>query len=138
VNSQHHLFVCTTCASKWQNGRPIGTSGGKKLLDRLQQLQPEIDPNSEITITGVGCMSACSRNCAVAFTATGKHTYLFGDIPIDISDATLGDLLQCAKSYADRPTGDLPWAERPEPLKSGILAKIPPLATVDRDTIVAI
>ena len=25
----HTIFVCTTCASKWENGKPVGESGGE-------------------------------------------------------------------------------------------------------------
>jgi predicted metal-binding protein len=125
--NQHSIFVCTTCASKWENGRPVGTSGGKQLLDRLVRLQQDHNIASDLQIQPVGCMSACSRSCAIAFTSLGKHTYLFGDIPTDVSDDRLLDILHCADSYRSHSAGVLPWAERPEPLKSGILAKIPPL-----------
>jgi predicted metal-binding protein len=39
----------------------------------------------------------------------------------------LSNILDCAEKYYQHPTGILPWAERPAPLKQGILAKIPPL-----------
>jgi predicted metal-binding protein len=73
-------------------------------------------------------MSACSRSCAISFTAAGKHTYLFGDISASDPDISLTNILDCAAKYYQQPTGVLPWAERPDPLKQGILAKIPPLA----------
>jgi predicted metal-binding protein len=132
---QHSIFVCTTCASKWENGRTIGTSGGKKLLDRLQQLQQDLDLESQFQIQPVGCMSACTRACAIAFTSVGKHTYLFGDLPSDLPDDRLTDILECAKNYQAHPAGILPWADRPEPLKGGILAKIPPLEVSQLATI---
>lgn len=37
-NKQHTLFVCTTCASVWQDGKRVGESGGQQLLQQLQQL----------------------------------------------------------------------------------------------------
>jgi predicted metal-binding protein len=127
VNPQHCLFVCTTCGSKWENGRRIGTSEGELLLQELQALHQDWDLATEFPIQAVGCMSACSRSCAISFAAAGKHTYLFGDItPTDLSVA-LSNILECAEKYYQHPTGVLPWAERPAPLKQGILAKIPPL-----------
>jgi predicted metal-binding protein len=127
VNPQHCLFVCTTCGSKWEDGRRIGTSEGERLLQELQALHQDWDLAAEFPIQAVGCMSACSRSCAISFAAAGKHTYLFGDIaPQDLSIA-LSNILDCAEKYYQHPTGVLPWAERPAPLKQGILAKIPPL-----------
>jgi predicted metal-binding protein len=38
LNKQHTLFVCTTCASVWQNGKRVGESKGEQLLQQLQQL----------------------------------------------------------------------------------------------------
>jgi predicted metal-binding protein len=127
VNPQHCLFVCTTCGSKWENGQRVGTSEGERLLQKLQALHQTWDLATEFPIQAVGCMSACSRSCAISFAAAGKHTYLFGDIPATDVDIPLSNILDCAEKYYQHPTGMLPWAERPAPLKQGILAKIPPL-----------
>jgi predicted metal-binding protein len=127
VNPQHCLFVCTTCGSKWEDGRRIGTSEGERLLQELQALHQDWDLAAEFPIQAVGCMSACSRSCAISFAAAGKHTYLFGDIAPQDPSIALSNILDCAEKYYQHPTGVLPWAERPAPLKQGILAKIPPL-----------
>jgi predicted metal-binding protein len=127
VNPQHCLFVCTTCGSKWENGRRVGTSAGELLLEQLTVLHQDWDLAAEFPIQAVGCMSACSRACAISFAAAGKHTYLFGDIVSTETDVPLSNILDCAEKYYQHPTGVLPWAERPAPLKQGILAKIPPL-----------
>jgi predicted metal-binding protein len=128
VNPQHCLFVCTTCGSKWENGRRVGTSEGERLLQELQDLHQNWDLATEFPIQAVGCMSACSRSCAISFAAAGKYTYLFGDIPATDVDIPLNNILDCAEKYYQHPTGVLPWSERPAPLKQGILAKIPPLS----------
>jgi predicted metal-binding protein len=128
VNPQHCLFVCTTCGSKWENGLRVGTSEGERLLQELAALHREWDLAAEFPLQAVGCMSACSRSCAISFAAAGKHTYLFGDIPATDAEIPLHNILDCAEKYYQHPTGILPWAERPAPLKQGILAKIPPLS----------
>lgn len=127
MNPQHCLFVCTTCGSKWEDGRRIGTSEGERLLEELQAIHRDWDLATEFPIQAVGCMSACSRSCAISFAAAGKHTYLFGDIAPNDPSISLGNVLDCAEKYYQHATGILPWAERPAPLKQGILAKIPPL-----------
>lgn len=129
MNPEHCLFVCTTCGSKWEDGRRIGTSEGERLLAKLEELHQDWGLAAEFPVRAVGCMSACSRSCAISFAAAGKHTYLFGDIAIDDPNAPLSNILDCAAKYYQQPAGTLPWAERPAPLKQGILAKIPPLTT---------
>jgi predicted metal-binding protein len=63
----------------------------------------------------------------VSFAAVGKYTYLFGDLPANESESVEA-VLQCAAQYYAKPDGLLPWSERPQALKKGVLAKIPPLA----------
>jgi predicted metal-binding protein len=120
--TNHALFVCKTCASIWQDGKRVGESGGQKLLQQLQNLAQNWDLRHEFPIQEVECMSACSHSCVVAFTGQGKLTYLFGDLPVDGSAAAV---LECASKYYAKSDGLLAWAERPEPLKNGILARIP-------------
>lgn len=120
----HTLFVCKTCATVWKDGKPQGKSGGQQLLEELTKIHQNWELKAEFPIQEVSCMSACSHSCTVSFAAPGKYTYLFGDLPVqDSADA----ILDCAALYYQNPDGSLPWSERPEPLKKGILAKIPPL-----------
>ncbi|TAE61638.1 MAG: DUF1636 domain-containing protein [Nostocales cyanobacterium] len=120
----HSLFVCKTCASVWQDGKRIGESGGQKLLREIQETAENWELKDKFPIQEVECMSACSRSCVVAFAGEGKLTYLFGDLPVE---GCAEAILECASKYYDRPDGILPWSERPEPLKNGILARIPSL-----------
>lgn len=69
-------------------------------------------------------MSACNSPCVVTFAAAGKFTYVFGNLPVDGSASAV---LECASQYYAIIDRLLPWSERPEPLKKGIVAKIPPL-----------
>ncbi|BAY90445.1 MULTISPECIES: DUF1636 family protein [unclassified Tolypothrix] len=124
-NKQHTLFVCTTCASVWQDGKRVGESGGHLLLQQLQQLAQDWELQNQFSIQGVECMSACSHACVIAFQAQEKLTYLFGNLAVDDNASAI---LQCAIQYYTNPNGLLPWSERPEALKTGILAKIPPLS----------
>lgn len=125
MTTPHILFVCTACASVWKDGKRVGKSGGQELLEKLNELHKNWDLRDDFPIQEVECMSACSRSCAVSFAAAGKYTYLFGDLPVNESAAAV---LQCASQYYAKTDGLLPWSERPEPLKKGVLAKIPPLS----------
>ncbi|MCU0546528.1 MAG: DUF1636 domain-containing protein [Oscillatoriaceae cyanobacterium Prado104] len=126
ARAKHNLFVCTTCASVWKNGKREGKSGGQQFMENLSHLAKDWEFFDRFDIQEVECMSACSRSCAVSFAAAGKYTYLFGDLPANERESAEA-VLKCAGQYYEKSDGLLPWAERPEPLKKGILARIPPL-----------
>ena len=128
TNTQHVLFVCKACATNYIEGKPQGQSGGQQLLEQLQELHSDWELRDEFQLQEVGCMSACSRSCAISFVAAGKYTYVFGDLPAQESAAAV---LNCAKLYFANPQGYLAWADRPKPLKNGILARIPPLSLLE-------
>lgn len=125
MSTQHALLVCKTCGTVYAQGKPQGKSGGQELLEQLQELHSDWELREEFQLQEVQCMSACSRSCAVSFVASGKYTYLFGDLPANNSAEAV---LKCAKLYFENPQGYLAWAERPKPLKNGILARIPPVS----------
>jgi predicted metal-binding protein len=127
--TKHCLFVCTTCASVWQEGKKVGISGGEKLLDRLSHLHQDWELREDISIEPATCMSACSRSCAIALASAGKYTYLFGDLTADEDSLpdTCAAVLNCAGQYFTKPDGLLAWSERPELMKKGAIARIPPL-----------
>lgn len=128
--TQNTLFVCTTCASTWQDGKRVGTSGGEKLLEKLSHLHEDWELKEKFPIQPVECMSACDRSCTISFVAPGKYTYLFGDIgpEAETFSEICAAVLDCASLYYRKTDGMLPWSERPKLLKKGILARIPPLA----------
>lgn len=123
--SKHALFVCTTCASTWENGQRVGTSGGERFLELLAPKHQEWELREEFPLYPAACMSACSRPCAIAFAAPGKHTFVFGDLQPEAETAAA--VLACARQYREKADGLLAWKERPEKLKSGVIARIPPL-----------
>ena len=125
MNTQHVLMVCKTCATVYVEGKPQGKSGGQQLLEQLQELHSDWELREDFQLQEVQCMSACSRSCAVSFVSPGKYTYLFGDLPAQDSAAAV---LECAKLYFANSEGYLAWADRPKPLKNGILARIPPVS----------
>ncbi|MBZ8181129.1 DUF1636 domain-containing protein [Oscillatoria salina] len=127
MKTEHKILVCSTCASTWQDGKKVGISGGEKLLEELNQQNQVRSQTDKFAIESVKCMSACSHSCVVAFTAPGKFTYVFGNLSHDADriSTTSAAVLDCASLYCQKPDGAMPWVERPEPLKQGIIARIP-------------
>ena len=126
IRTKHCLLVCTACASVWKDGKREGKSGGQQFMDDLSKLAKDWELSDQFEIQEVECMSACSHACAVSFAAVGKYTYLFGDLPANEPESVEA-VLECASQYYAKPDGLLPWSERPQALKKGVLAKIPPL-----------
>jgi predicted metal-binding protein len=131
MNNQHILYVCTTCGEHAKNtqSNTVNQRGGEKLLERLQTLHRDWELRENFAIQAVKCMGVCERDCAVAFIAAGKRTYLFGNLPTDDSrlEDTASAVLNCAQQYHTQAEGVLSYFDRPELLKTRVLARIPPL-----------
>ena len=123
------IIICTTC-------RPAGASrdlpaAGEALLEAVQAATWDLDAalQARIRVRGQACMSGCSRACTIAIQAPGKFTYYFGDLTAD--ETTGAEVLACARLHAYSTDGNLLRKERPERLRNGILARLPPLVTID-------
>lgn len=129
MQSPHILFVCTTCASQYQDRKKIGESGGERLIAQLENAMQDWELASEFSLQPVQCLSTCSHACAIAFMAEDKLTYLFGDLPIAETQitSTATTVLDCAAQYHAHPEGLLSYKERPELLKNKVMARIPAL-----------
>jgi len=74
-------------------------------------------------VEAVECLSVCKRPCTVAVSSPGRWTYVYGDLdPASAADT----VLRGAALYAGTPDGIVPWRERPEALRKGVVARIPP------------
>jgi len=115
------LLICTRCRTAGAD--PEGPRAGAALLAATRSMAAA---DAFVRVQGVACLSGCKRQCAAALMAPGKVGYVFGDLPEDASGAA--DLLAVARAHAQRPDGYLPRSCRPERLRAGILARLPPLA----------
>jgi predicted metal-binding protein len=109
------VSVCISCrAAEGANDASPGS-------DLLTNLRERLPPG--VALRPVQCLSVCKRPATVALTGRGRYTYLFGDI-----DPACGvdDLLACIETYRTREHGYMLWRERPETLRRGVLARIPP------------
>ncbi len=125
--SDTEIIVCTTC-------RPPGASRelpaeGLALFEAVQEalLVCELDTGEHkgLQLRGLPCMSGCSRACTVTLQAQGKFTYYFGDLASDAE--TAAQVIACAQLHKHSADGNLARNTRPERLRNGILARLPPL-----------
>lgn len=119
------LIICTTC-------RTVATpndqrAAGEILFEAVQAAQAFGDqPEWEnVQVRAMACLSGCSRSCTAAYQATGKHSYLFGDLTA--SDDVARQLLNCAVLHHQSVDGSLPRDKRPAALVPSMIARLPPV-----------
>jgi predicted metal-binding protein len=111
-------FICVTCRGPaGDDDRP-----GRNLFDAVNARPP--DP--AITVVPVECLSVCKRPCTIALVAQGKWTYVIGDLE---SEGSVDDILTMAARYTQTADGIVPWRERPQSFRKGVVARIPALST---------
>ncbi|MEO1732792.1 MAG: DUF1636 domain-containing protein [Pseudomonadota bacterium] len=116
---EHRITVCTSCRHKGTECRP-----GYALIDRLRRaiaVAGDAVPDS-FEISGVACMAGCDRPCTVAYHASRKATYLFGDID---PDTDIDDLVAFARQFAYLQDGWCSSVDRPGKLRTSTLARVP-------------
>lgn len=114
----HRITVCISCRQKGTECRPV-----YELIARLRDAIAAADGavSDDFEVSGVACMAGCSRPCTVAYHATAKATYLFGDID---ADADIADLVVFARQYHDLDDGRFSPTTRPGKLGRTTLARI--------------
>lgn len=118
-STPHRISVCISCRHEGSECRP-----GLKLVQRLQSALDNAHAvaGAQFQVSGIACMAGCSRPCTVAYHASHKATYLFGDID---PDENIDDLLLFAKQYAGLSDGWCSSTSRPIGLKDKTLARVP-------------
>lgn len=110
------VLVCSSCRdADGSDGRP---RPGETLAERLHTLAAGAFP-----VEPVECLGNCKRRLSAALVTPDAWTYVFGDLGPDSG----ADLLAGASLLAASADGLLPWRGRPDALKRGLVARIPPL-----------
>jgi predicted metal-binding protein len=119
MQSKTQIYVCVTCRAEGEPLEPKPERSGARLHASLSARA-----GGAFDIVPVECLSVCKRPCTVSFAAPGKWTYVYGGLlPGDAEDI----ILNGARLYAATPDGVIAWKQRPDALKKGVVARIPPL-----------
>lgn len=81
----------------------------------------------DIAVELIECLGNCRRRLSAAFVRPGAWSYVFGGLEIDNAE----DLIEGARLLRDSETDLMPWRGRPQCLKTGMVARIPPLKSRD-------
>ncbi|WP_375462219.1 DUF1636 domain-containing protein [uncultured Enterovirga sp.] len=113
------ISVCVSC--RGPEGSPPEARPGEDLLATLRR--DVAASGADIRVRAVQCLSVCKRPCTVALTGPDRYTYVFGDLDPATGSAAI---LEGARTFASIEHGYMLWRERPEALRRGIVARIPP------------
>ncbi|MCP8940862.1 DUF1636 domain-containing protein [Alsobacter sp. SYSU M60028] len=117
------IHVCVTCKRADEADRPREDCAGARLHRAVAALAAET--SAPVDIVPVECLSVCRRPVTFGFAAPGKWTYVYADADPDAGAETI---LNGAALYAAAPDGLIPWRQRPDALKKGVISRVPPLA----------
>lgn len=112
------IVVCASCRDA--NGSDAHPRAGHLL--GLAAREAAADTN--IAVTQVECLGNCKRRLSAALLRDGCWSYVFGDLTPDSG----ADLVAGAQLFADSTDGLIPWRGRPDSLKRGLVARIPPFS----------
>jgi predicted metal-binding protein len=111
------IYVCITCRGR--DGIARDPLPGEVVAAATAQAAR----GSDVDVRPVRCLANCSRGPSAAIRANGSWTYIFGGLDATSAPA----LITGARMLAAAADGILPWRGRPDVLKRGLIARIPPL-----------
>ena len=112
------IYVCITCR---RAGEPEGDSPPGL---RLAGATSRAAEGTGVAVQQVRCLANCNRSLSAAIRRDGAWTYVFGELDPDRDAAAL---VQGARLFAEAHDGLMPWRGRPEVLKRGLIARVPPV-----------
>ncbi len=112
------IYVCITCK------RADDPEEGMRPGLELARATARAADGSGVTVRQVRCLANCSRACSAAVRRDGAWTYVFGELEPERDAAAL---IEGARLFARAADGLMPWRGRPDILKRGLIARVPPI-----------
>ena len=109
------VYVCTTCKRAGEDTEP---RPGALLAAAAERAAA----GTEVSVRRLRCLANCNRGPSAAMRCNGSWTYVFGDLDAACAEA----LIAGARLLATAADGILPWRGRPDILKRGLIARVPP------------
>jgi predicted metal-binding protein len=117
------IYVCVTCR---RTGEPDAEPRPGVLLAEATE---RAATGKDVIVRRLRCLANCTHGPSAAMRCNGSWTYVFGGL--DAADA--GALVEGATLLAGGSDGILPWRGRPEILKRGLIARLPPIDFTETD-----
>ena len=116
------VLVCITCRAASDP-----TDSPRKGMALANATASALGNAVDVTVLRVRCLGNCNRGLSAAIRRENAWTYVFGDLNEERDGPTL---IAGARLFAESTDGLMPWRGRPEPLKRGLIARMPPLSFV--------
>ncbi|WP_159588646.1 DUF1636 family protein [Chelativorans xinjiangense] len=81
----------------------------------------EAAEGADVRVRQVACLGNCKRGLSAAILREGSWSYVFGELEPHSGP----DLIAGAELFANSSDGFMPFRQRPESLKRGLIARIP-------------
>ena len=121
------VYVCITCRGPGQQDSEPNSEPRPGVL--LADATERAAAGTEVTVRRLRCFANCSRGPSAAIRANGSWTYVFGGL----DEHCAGALIEGARLLAGSSDGIMPWRGRPDILKRGLIARVPPLDFQEAD-----
>jgi len=118
------VMVCITCRAAPDLAATSDVDAprpGSALADATTLAAAGAD---DISVLRVRCLGNCSRGLSAAIRCENTWTYIFGGLDPERDGPSL---IRGAQLLAQATDGIMPWRDRPESLKRGLIARIPPI-----------
>lgn len=109
------VSVCITCKPA-DGGAAVGP-------DLFASVRTALGDRDQVLVRPVQCLGVCKRPATVAVTSPDGYTFLFGDLQPESGTAAVVSFVE---SYRTSDYGLVPWRERAEVLRKGMVARVPP------------
>ena len=87
----------------------------------------ELAAGTAITVRQIECLGNCKRRLSAAMLRDRCWSYVFGDLTPENGP----DLIAGATLFATSTDGLMPWRGRPDCLKRGLVARLPPVSLLE-------
>lgn len=111
------IYVCITCR------RPGDPEDAPRAGASFARTVARAAEGAGIAVRGIRCLGNCRRGLSATIARDGAWTYVFGHLDPARDSAAL---IAGAQLLARSTDGLMPWNVRPEPLKRGLVARVPP------------
>jgi predicted metal-binding protein len=116
------IYVCITCR---QADDPEGATRPGEVLANATARAAE---GTGISVRRITCLGNCSKGPSAAIRSARSWTYVFGGLDAARDPEAL---IEGARLLARAADGIMPWRGRPEALKRGLIARVPPFGYVE-------
>jgi len=117
IDAAATVIVCITCR------RPADPEDFPRPGLAFAATVADAAKGTGVRIKRVRCLANCQRGLSAAVRRESGWTYIFGDLdPATAAPA----LIAGAQLFARATDGVMPWRGRPQPLKRGLIARVPP------------